>query len=130
MSATFEPYFTLHELQAHLPFALKVLRAKVKRGEFSPAGPDGLPDLSNCLQDGILLVPLSGLLHYRETHKLSLPAIVSDRIRRRPMPRRPAAATPPATVARSPGEAIRKLRGRMPANVDAAAVADENGQTE
>ena len=26
MSATFEPYFTLHELQAHLPFALPFLK--------------------------------------------------------------------------------------------------------
>ena len=125
MSATFEPYFTLHELQAHIPFAIKVLRAKVRRGEFSPAGPDGLPDLSNVLQDGILLVPLSGLMHYRETHKLSLSAIVSERLRRRPMPRRSAAA-PPAIVARSPGEALRKLRGQLPAN--GAAVAGEIGE--
>ena len=129
MSATFEPYFTLHELQGYLPFAIKVLRAKVRRGEFSPAGPDGLPDVSNILQDGILLVPLSGLVHYRETHKLSLSAIVADRMRRRPLPRRPAVAAPPAIVARSPGEALRKLRAQLPANV-AAAEAVENGETE
>ena len=130
---TFEPYFTLAEVQARLPFTLSVLRAKVKRGEFSPPGPSGAPDLSNILFDGVLLVPLSGLEHYRRTHSCYLADgplvdVVRDRMRP-PAPLRPE-VSPPVVVARSPGEALRKARGKLPASVDAAAVVGKNGQPE
>lgn len=111
MSSTFQPYFTLAEVQARLPFSEKVIRAKMKRGEFSPPGADGLPDLSNILFDGCFLIPLSGLEYYRTTHALSSEGLITDLVLQRlrePVPERPV-FDEPVLVARSPGEARRKV---------------------
>jgi hypothetical protein len=110
MSATFETYFTLGEIQARLPFSEKSIREKVKRGEFSPPGADGQPDLSNILFDGVFLVPLSGLEHYRVTHAMSVDGLVSSVVSARlrsPAPARPGFSS--GIRARSIGEARRKL---------------------
>lgn len=87
-----ELYYSISELCFLLRFSDSTIRKRVKDGDFSTPGEDGLPDRSNILDvQGDLRVPASGVNWF-----LSQNALRSD----------------PGTKARNKAELARKLNGR------------------
>ena len=71
MSRVVELFYTVGELAFLLRLGESTVSRKWKSGEFSPAGPDGQPDISNIVDlGGDIRIPASGVNHYLDRHRV------------------------------------------------------------